>query len=158
MAITVKRVTLWRAEVDNQPGVLARTLEPLATAGADLRLVMGYRFPQAPERAAIELYPITGKRLTAAAQQAGLTEAKDIPCLLVEGDNRAGLGAAIGRGLADAGINVAFLMAQVLGRKFTAAIGFDDESAATNGARIIKQAAAKPRPAGGAKRGGRRRR
>jgi hypothetical protein len=141
MPITVKRITLWRAEVDNQPGMLARTLEPLAAAGADLRVVMGYRFPQAPQRSAIELYPVSGKRVTTAAQQVGLAEAKDIPCLLVEGDNRPGLGAAIGRGLADARINVAFLMAQVLGRKFTAAIGFDDESAATNGARIIKQAA-----------------
>jgi len=141
MAITVKRITLWRTEVDNRPGVLARTLEPLASAGADLRLVMGYRFPQMAERAAIELYPISGKRVTAAAQQAGLSESKDIPCLLVEGDNRPGLGAAIGRGLADAGINLAFVMAQVLGRRFTAAIGFDDESAATNAARVIKQAA-----------------
>src|SRR5438552_939878 len=97
MGLTVKRITLWRAEVENRAGVLATTLEPLAQAGADLRLVMGYRFPQNPERSAIELYPVTGKRLAAAAQQAGLGEAKDIPCLLVEGDNRAGLGAAIAR-------------------------------------------------------------
>jgi len=143
MALTVKRITLWRAEVDNRPGVLATTLEPLAQAGADLRLVMGYRFPQNPERSAVELYPIAGKRLETAAQQAGLSAAKEIPCLLVEGDNRPGLGAAIGRGLADAGINVAFVMAQVIGRKFTAAIGFDDEAAATNGSRIIKQATAR---------------
>src|SRR5438105_14281634 len=101
MAVTVKRITLWRADVDNHPGVLARALEPLAEAGADLRLVMGYRFPQTPERSAIELYPVTGKRATAAAHQAGLAQAADIPCLLVEGDNRAGLGAAITRGMAD---------------------------------------------------------
>ena len=66
MAVTVKRITLWRADVDNHPGALARTLEPLAQAGADLRLVMGYRLPQTPERAAIELYPVSGKRATAA--------------------------------------------------------------------------------------------
>jgi hypothetical protein len=61
------------------------------------------------------------------------------------------------RGLADAGINVAFVIAQVLGRKFTAAIGFDDESAATNGGRIIKAAGKQaPGRAGGAKRGSRR--
>src|SRR5206468_2332130 len=75
MAVTVKRITLWRADVDNHPGALARTLEPLAQAGADLRLVMGYRLPQTPERAAIELYPVSGKRATAAAAQAGLAEA-----------------------------------------------------------------------------------
>src|SRR5438093_4567617 len=86
MAVTVKRITLWRAEVENQPGVLAAILEPLAGAGADLRLVMGYRFPHMPERSAVELYPVSGKKVIAAATQSGLTEAADIPCLLVEGD------------------------------------------------------------------------
>jgi len=72
MPLTVKRITLWRKEVENRPGVLAETLGPIAQAGADLRLVMGYRFPQDPARSAIELYPVAGKRQTTAAQQAGL--------------------------------------------------------------------------------------
>jgi len=146
MAVTVKRITLWRADVENRPGVLARALEPLAEARADLRLVMGYRFPDTPEHSAIEVYPVSGRKATTAAQQAGLSEATHIPCLLVEGDNRPGLGAAMARGLADAGINIAFLMAQVVGRRFSAAIGFDDENAADQAVRIVKQSAA-PRPA-----------
>jgi len=142
MAVTVKRITLWRADVEDRPGTLARTLEPLAEAGADLRVVMGYRMPQTPERSAIELHPVSGKRATAAAQQAGLA-ASDIPCLLVEGDNRPGLGAAMARGLGDAGINIAFLIAQVIGRKFTAVVGFADEAAAGAATKVIKTAAAK---------------
>src|SRR5262245_38835998 len=122
MALTVKRITLWRADVEDVPGALARTLEPLAKAGADLQLVMGYHFPHTPGRSAIEVYPVSGRRVTDAAQQAALAPSS-VPCLLVEGDNRAGLGSVIGRGLADAGINVAFLMATVVGRRFTAAIG-----------------------------------
>src|SRR4030095_5432066 len=65
MALTVKRITLWRREVENQPGVLAGTLEPLANAGADLRLVMGYRFAETTTRAAIALFPVTGHKATA---------------------------------------------------------------------------------------------
>jgi hypothetical protein len=30
MAVTVKEITLWRREIDNQPGVLAQVLDPLA--------------------------------------------------------------------------------------------------------------------------------
>src|SRR5436309_3847842 len=146
MAVSVKRITLWRADVQNRPGVLGGALEPLARAGADLRLVMGYRFPTTPEHAAIEVYPVSGKKARAAAQEAGLGEAARIPCLLVEGDNRPGLGARIARGLADANVNVAFLVAQVLGRKFSAMVGFDDEAGANQAVRIIKQAAA-PAPA-----------
>ena len=67
MPLSVKRITLWRADVQNQAGVLARVLEPLAAAGADLRVVMGYRFPTAPEHSAVELYPVSGRRATALA-------------------------------------------------------------------------------------------
>jgi predicted amino acid-binding ACT domain protein len=140
MALTVKRITLWRREVANRPGVLASTLEPLAGAGADLQLVMGYRFPEAHERAAIEVFPVTGKKAAAAAEAAGL-RAFELPCLLVEGDNRAGLGAAIGRAIAEAGVNVVFLVAQVFGRRFTAAIGLEDDAAVAAATRAIKSAA-----------------
>ena len=89
MSVTIKRITLWRIEVENKPGVLARTLEPLAGAGWDLEVVMGY--PETGDKAAIEIYPVAGKKAVAAAQAAGLA-ASSIPTLLVEGDNRAGLG------------------------------------------------------------------
>ena len=92
MAVTVKRIGLWRSEVANEPGALARTLEPRAASRASLRVVMGYRFPEHQERAAIEVYPVAGARVTAAAQAAGLAPS-DLACLLVEGDDRPGLGA-----------------------------------------------------------------
>jgi hypothetical protein len=38
MALAIKRIMLWRAEVDNRPGALATTLEPVAKAGVDLTL------------------------------------------------------------------------------------------------------------------------
>ena len=139
MALTVKRITLWRREVENRPGVLASTLQPLAQAGADLRLVMGYRFPEATGRAAIEVFPVTGNKAVEAAQGAGL-EAFQLACLLVEGDNRSGLGAGIGRALADAGTNIAFLVAQVIGRRFTAVIGLESDAAAAAAAKLIKTA------------------
>jgi len=144
MALTVKRITLWRREVENQPGALASTLEPLAEAGADLRLVLGYRFPDETNQAAVEVFPVTGKRATAAAQAAGLRPFH-LACLLVEGDNRAGLGAGIGRALSDAGVNIAFLVAQVVGRRFTAVVGFTDEVAANTAAKTIRGAGARRR-------------
>ena len=45
MPVTIKHIQLWRKEVENQPGVLASTLEPLATAAADLQVVVGSRVP-----------------------------------------------------------------------------------------------------------------
>ena len=72
----------------------------------------------------------------------------DVPggssALLVEGDNRSGLGHAFSRSIADAGINMTFLVAQVLGRRYSAVVGFDTEADAGAAAALIKKAAAAP--------------
>jgi hypothetical protein len=55
MAVSVKKAILWRREVDNSPRMLANTLQPLSEAGADLQVVMAYRYPGSENKAAIEL-------------------------------------------------------------------------------------------------------
>jgi ACT domain-containing protein len=71
MAVTVKKAILWRREVDNSPGMLANILQPLSEAGADLQVVMAYRYPGAENKAVIELSPVSGRKSAAAAQTAG---------------------------------------------------------------------------------------
>ena len=114
MAVSVRKITLWRSEVPNRPGMVAGALAALAEAGADLKVVMAYRFPG--------------------------DESSGIPTLLVYGDDRPGVGAAIARGIAEAGINLAFFVAQVLGRRYSAVIGFDSEADAKKAAPLIKKA------------------
>jgi hypothetical protein len=139
MAVSVKKISLWRSEVANRPGSLAGALAALAEAGADLRVVMAYRFPGDETRGAVELYPVTGKRAQSAARSAGLSES-GIPTLLVEGEDRPGIGSAISRAIAEAGINLAFFVAQVIGRRYSAVIGFDSEADAKKAAPLIKRA------------------
>jgi hypothetical protein len=141
MAITVKKIDLWRRDVENSPGMLAETLGPLAEAGADLTVVMGYRFPGQESQAAIEVYPVSGRKMQQAARSAGLRPS-GIPTLLLEGENRPALGHALAQALADAGINLAFLVAQVIGRRYLAVIGFESEADARRAGAIIKKAAA----------------
>jgi len=142
MPVKVKRITLWRKELANQAGTLAEALAPLAQAGADLQVVMGYCYPGDRTRAAVELFPIATKKATAAAQAAGLAAA-GIPALHVEGDNRAGVGHTITRALADAGVNLEFLVAHVIGRKYSAVFGFENDADAEKAAALIKKAAAR---------------
>src|SRR5712691_5188777 len=139
MPVTVKHITLWRVEVENKPGVLARTLESLAAAGADLQVAMGYRYPGGAEKAAIEVYPVTAKKSVAAAQATGLG-ASSIPTLLVEGDNKPGLAHAVAKAIGDAGMNLGFLVAQVVGRRYSAVVGFENEADSKNAAALIKRA------------------
>ena len=139
MPITVKQIILWRTEVDDKPGALASTIEPPAKVGGDLKVIMGYKHPTGKGKAAVEVFPIVGKKLTAAAVAAGLGAAS-IPTLLVEGDNKPGLGYAVAQKIGAAGVNIAFFVAQVIGQRFAAVIGFESEDDARKAAPLIKKA------------------
>lgn len=153
MPVTVKKMTLWRRDLENRPGALATVLEPVVEAGTDLQVAMGYRIPGQEDRAVIELAPVEGRKGAAAAERAGLTPS-DIPTLLVQGDNRVGLGQQLARELGEAGINMAFLVALVVGRRYSGVFGFESDDDARRAAEIIKRSS--PRPQRGRGAGGRR--
>ena len=146
MAISVKPITLWRRELQHRPGALADALSPLADGGIDLKVLMAYRFPGDPTRGAVEVFPVTGKRATAAATSGGFTTFA-LSALLVEGDNAPGLGSRMCRAIADAGINLDFVVAQTLGGKYSAVFGFEAEDGARRAVPLIKSAAAARRAA-----------
>jgi hypothetical protein len=136
MALTLKEITLWRRHMDNTPGALAQVLEPFS--GSDLNVVMAYRIPGKETQAVVELYPITGKRATSKAQASGLVPA-DIPALWVQGPNRAGIGFQTTSAFAEAGINLAFLVTQVIGTRFSSIYGFDSDADRRQAIQILKQ-------------------
>jgi hypothetical protein len=127
VAVSIRKITLWRTEVEHRPGALAELLEPLAAAGADLQIVMGYRIPGQKARAIIEVAPVGNRKIAHAAESGGLAPG-GAPTLLVLGDNRPGLANRIARALADSGVNIAFLVAQVVGRRYSAVFGFETEA------------------------------
>ena len=139
MAVKVRRITLWRAAVDDRPGVLAGALEPLAHAGTDLQMVMCYGNPGQEGQATIEVYPILTRRAVAAAQIGGFS-ASPVPVVLVEADNKPGLGYSIANAVAWAGLNIRFLLAQVTGKRYSAIVGFETEADAQKGELQIKKA------------------
>jgi hypothetical protein len=138
MPVTVKRISLWRKEDENKTGLLAQTLEPLAKAGANLGVVMGYRLPGKEARAAIEIYPVSGKKVTGAAKETGLADSA-IP-LLVEGDNKPGLAHKIAQTIAETGADLSFFVALAIGRRYSAVIGFANDADAKKAATLIKKA------------------
>jgi hypothetical protein len=77
----------------------------------------------------------------AAASEAGLS-ASSIPTLLVEGDDKPSLGFAIAQAIAEAGVNMTFFVAQSIGRRFSAVLGFATEAAAKTAALLIKKTTA----------------
>lgn len=142
MPLKVKKIVLWRGVVPNVPGSLARTLAPLK--GGNLQIVMGYHLHGSRDEAIVEAYPVSGRKTTAAASAVGLA-AGALPALLVQGDDRPGLGHAMADALGRAGINVNFLVAQVVRKQYSAVFGFASELDAASAASLIKKAGATPR-------------
>ena len=142
MPLNVRKILLWRREAPDGPGLAASTLEPVAKAGADLKLVMGFRIREGS--AAIEVWPVAGKKAVTAAGTAGLA-ASTIPAVLVQGDDRPGLGHAFAKAVGDAGINLSFLVAQVVGRKYSAVFGFGNEADAKAAIPLLRKAGKPPK-------------
>ncbi len=139
MATKVKRITLWRAEVQDRSGALAEMLEPLAAAKGSMQAVMAYRQPGDTTRAVVEVWPISGRKLSLKAEGAGLRPAS-LPALLVSGPDKSGVGYKMARAVADAGISMTFLIAQVVGRSYSAVLGFDSDEACGQAAKLIARA------------------
>jgi predicted amino acid-binding ACT domain protein len=142
MALTVKKALLWRKELDNCPGALAKTLQPLVEVGNNLSIVMGYVYPHNAKKAAVEVYPVLGKAAKV-AKQIGLKPATKIACLSVEGDDKLGLGEKISQALATNNINISFLVVQTTGKKWLGVFGFENEKQANKASTVIKQATKK---------------
>jgi len=141
MAVKIKHVSLWRTNVQNRPGVLAATLEPLAHARTDLKVVICSIHPTRTRRATLEIYPGAGARAEIAARAAGFSRSPT-PVLLVEGENRPGLAYAVANAIAWAGIDLRFLSAQVVGSRYSALLGFKTDQEARDTASLIRRVAA----------------
>ena len=144
MTVKITRVKLWRTKISNRPGVLADTLEPLAQAGVDLKVVMKYSAPGQSSHATVEIFPGSSRRSVLAARAAGFS-LSPTPLLLVEGENRPGLAYAIANTIAWAGIVVRFLTAQEVGLRYSALLGFRTDDEAKKAASLIRKVAAEPK-------------
>lgn len=140
MAVTVKRATLWRRELENKAGTLADTLKPFAKAGVNLQVIMGYTFPGPHGQGVVEVYPVTDARAEQAAKDAGLVAASEISCVVAEGDDRAGVGYEIANAIGTAGINLHFAVFHVIEKRYLGVFGFGSSSDAEKAERLIKQA------------------
>ena len=131
MSIRVKKVVVWRTEVENRPGAMARALEPLARQ--DLDLVIGY------QGAVIDIAPVVGRRATTAARSAGF-EPLPTSTILIEGENRPGICFTAARALGDAGVSMDSVVAQAVGKKYQALFGFTNDADAKRAVILIKRA------------------
>ncbi len=136
MAYTINKVEVWAGDILNRPGTLARVLEALTNAGAQLEFMIARRVNEGTSR--VFLAPIKGTKQQRAASDVGVARAKGMHSLRIEGPNRAGLGAEITRAVACKGINLRGASAAAIGRKAVFYLAVETEQARKDAMRVVR--------------------
>lgn len=139
MALDVARADVWVAGVKDRPGGLAKKLEALAEAGAELEFVIARRAPDKPGAGVVFLTPLKGSAQLRAAKKAGFRKSRSVHAVRVEGRDKPGLGGKLARALAAKDVNLRGLSAAVIGRRFVAHLALDSAADATKARRILRQ-------------------
>jgi len=141
MSYTVKKVEVWAGDIRNKPGMLARVLEALSGAGAQLEFMVARRVTSESSR--VFVAPIKGAKQKRAAQDVGLVPASGMYAVRIDGPDRPGLGAEITRSVADKGLNLRGASAAAIGKKTVFWLAFEAADHAAQAAQIIRKATAK---------------
>jgi len=141
MPYQVKKADVWAVDIPNRPGTLARVLEPLAQAGAQLEFLIARKVDDNTSR--VFLAPIKGAKQKQAAQSVGVAPTRSLFSIRVEGPDRPGLGADLTRAIADAGVNLRGVSAAAIGKKTLTYVAVESEQAVKDAVSAARKALAK---------------
>jgi hypothetical protein len=140
MAVSIKRVEVWAADIMNRPGMLARVLEALASGGANLEFVIARRVSEDTSR--VFVAPLRGAKQLRAAADVGLSRAAGMHAIRVEAPDRPGLGAKITRAIAAAGLNIRGLSAAAPKKQSVCYVAFARADEAERAVKVLRKALA----------------
>lgn len=139
MKLLITKVDVWKAEVEDRPGGLAKKLAALSAAKANLQFVLARRAPESPGRAVVFVWPLKGAKQVQAATAAGFAKTQDLAAVRVEGADKPGLGAKMTQALAAEGINLRGLSAAAIGKRFVAYVAADTPQDASRVAAVLRK-------------------
>ncbi len=143
MPYTINKVVVWAGDIPNRPGTLADVLAGLTNAGVQLEFMIARRVNENTSR--VFVAPIKGVKQQRAASNAGLVRASGMHSLRIEGPNRAGLGEALTRAVAEKGINLRGVSGAAIGRKATIYLGVESEKEMKEAMRVVRKLLGGPR-------------
>lgn len=123
--LTVTRVDVWSAVVEDRPGGLKQKLEGLAMAGADLDFVLSRRRHEEPGTAMVFLTPLRSDKEIEAARKLGFKRSEGLHSLRVQGPDEPGIVYRLSCAMAQEGINLRGLSAARLGKEFVLFLALD---------------------------------
>ncbi|WP_233847920.1 ACT domain-containing protein [Paraburkholderia sp. HD33-4] len=140
MELSVERVDVWAATIDDKPGGLAKVLSVLRDAGVDLQFVVARRTAEASGKGVVFVAPLQDDSAIRAATQVGFSVTPSLHSIRVMGLDQLGIIAQLSQALADGGINLRGVSAAVLGTQFIAYIALDSLDDAEKAIDILQRA------------------
>ena len=137
MAYTINKVDVWAADIPNRSGTLARVLDGLSSAGAQLEFMIARKVNNNTSR--VFIAPIKGAKQQRAAKGVGLAKATGMHSLRIEGPDRAGLGIKITNAIAESGINLRGASAAAIGRKAVFYLAVESEQDLKPATRAVRK-------------------
>lgn len=139
MKLNINKIDVWAASIKDTPGQLAKKLDALAQAGANLKFLMARRAPNKPGRGVVFVTAITGAKQVRAARKAGFKKSKTISGIRVVAADRRGIAARLTKQIANAGVNLRGLSAVSLNKRAIFHLAFDSTADANKVVRCLKQ-------------------
>ncbi len=139
MKVNVTRTDVWAATLEDRPGGVAEKLGALAEAGANLEFIISRRSPEKPGKGVVFLAPIKGAKQVKAAKAARFAKTESLHSVRLEGADKPGLGAALSRALAQAGLNLRGFSAAAFGKRFVAYLALDTGEDAAKAVSVLKK-------------------
>lgn len=139
MKLDISRVDVWAASIKDRPGGLAKKLDALAQAGANLEFMIARRAPDKPGTGVVFVTPIKGAKQLKAAKKAGFKKTTSLRGVRIAASDKPGLGAKLAKELADAGINLRGFSAAAIGKRAIAHLAFDSTADANKAMRRLKR-------------------
>ncbi|MCA8272434.1 amino acid-binding protein [Burkholderia sp. AU30280] len=140
MELSVERVDVWAANIDDKPGGLATVLGALRTAGADLQFIVARRTSETPGKGVVFVAPLQGDAVIRAATQVGFSVTPSVHSVRVMGLDQMGIIGQLTQMLADGAINLRGVSAAVLGSQFIAYFAVDSVDDADKAIDILQRA------------------
>ncbi|NTX29865.1 amino acid-binding protein [Burkholderia pyrrocinia] len=140
MELSVERVDVWAATIEDKPGGLAAVLSALRTAGADLQFIVARRTSEAPGKGVVFVAPLQGDAVIRAATQVGFSVTPSVHSVRVMGLDQMGIIGQLTQMLADGAINLRGVSAAVLGSQFIAYFAVDSLDDADKAIDILQRA------------------
>lgn len=124
--LTVTKMDVWSAAIEDRPGSLSEKLEGLAIAGADLDFIVSRRMHEEPGKAIVFITPLSNDKQVTAAKRLGFRPSDSLHTLCVRGPDEPGIANRVARAVAAEKINIHGVSAAQAGNEFVMFLSFEN--------------------------------